>query len=104
MCATRRSRTWRQTSLASSAWPTRAGLHERPIYTKEENVNDETPMTKAERAELAKVVRMNERVAKAAAAQRAAELLADFEAQVATDYHLNDEVVWQEAYASAKAA
>jgi len=60
-------------------------------------------MTKAEREELAKLVRRREKLAKAAASQRAAEMMADFESQVATDYHLNDQAVWEEAHAAVAA-
>jgi len=60
--------------------------------------------TKSELAELTRLVRLRERVAKSQASARAAELLAEFEAQVATDYHLNDEQIWEEAYAVVEAA
>jgi hypothetical protein len=54
--------------------------------------------TKTERNELAQLVRRREKVAKADAERVGAERLATFEAQVATDYHLNDDAVWSEAF------
>jgi hypothetical protein len=54
-------------------------------------------MTKAERDELAKLVRRREKLAKADADQRGAELLADFERQMAAIYQPDDDPVWQEA-------
>lgn len=61
-------------------------------------------MTKGERDELARLVRMRARVAKDQATTRGAEMLAEFEAQVATDYHLNDQEVWKEAASVVAAA
>lgn len=54
-------------------------------------------MTGREREALAKVVRLNERVAKAAAKQRAAELKADAEEQLARRYHFDENAVWKAA-------
>jgi hypothetical protein len=48
-------------------------------------------MTKGERDELAKVVRLRARVAKADVDASKARLLADFEEQVATEYDMHDE-------------
>lgn len=54
-------------------------------------------MTGKERTELAKLCRQRERVAKTMAAQRASELLADFERQLATEYSWDQEETWAEA-------
>ena len=56
-----------------------------------------TEMTKGERNDLAKLVRQNERLAKTAATQRSAELLADFERQLGTIYSFDDDEVWKAA-------
>jgi hypothetical protein len=61
-------------------------------------------MTKAERADLFKLVRARERVAKTATSGRAAELKADFEQQLATRYTPDDDPVWKEAYRIAEEA
>jgi hypothetical protein len=53
-------------------------------------------MTKAERADLARVIRGREKLAKTAATQRAAALRADFEKQLASIYDYNDDAVWKE--------
>lgn len=63
-----------------------------------------TEMTRRDRDELAKLTRQREKLAKARAKQRSLDLLAEFEAQVATDYHLNDEQAWEEAHAEARQA
>ena len=54
-------------------------------------MSNELLMTRAEREELAKVVRMRARVAKADVDAHKAKLLADFEEQVATEYDMHDE-------------
>ena len=61
-------------------------------------------MTKSERAELGQLIRKREKVMKAAAEERAAEMLADFEAQCAAIYSFNDDEVWAKAMAEAQAA
>lgn len=61
-------------------------------------------MTKAERDDLAKLVRRREKIAKADADRLAAEMLAEFELQVATDYRINDDDVWAQAHAAAEEA
>lgn len=60
-------------------------------------------MTKREREDLAALVRRREKLAKAAAKQRAAELLADAEAKLSDRFRSEDER-WREAVAVAKAA
>jgi hypothetical protein len=52
-------------------------------------------MTRREREDLAALVRRREKVAKTAAAQRAAELLADFEAQCAARYAYDEDATWR---------
>jgi hypothetical protein len=58
-------------------------------------------MTKRERDELASLVRRREKVAKTSASQRSAELLADFEQQMATIYSAEDEA-WKDVTAGAR--
>ena len=58
-------------------------------------------MSKGERDDLWRLIQQRERVLKSAAKQRSAELLADFENQIASEYAFDDDAVWQEA---AKAA
>jgi hypothetical protein len=62
------------------------------------------PMTKSEREDLAKLIRNRERVMKAAAAQRSAELLAEFEQQMASEYSFNQDATWRAAMEAANAA
>ena len=54
-------------------------------------------ITKAEKADLLRIARLREKVAKNAAGQRSAELMADFEAQLATEYHFDQDKVWRAA-------
>jgi hypothetical protein len=61
-------------------------------------------LTKAEQADLLKVIRGRERVAKFAAAQRAAELRTDFEAQISKIYSFDDNDIWKAAMAAATQA
>jgi hypothetical protein len=60
-------------------------------------------ISKADREELAKILTARERVAKSVVEQRAAELLADVEQQLATRYTISDEA-WHDLTAAAKAA
>lgn len=57
-------------------------------------------MSRRDREELAKLVRRREKLAKAAAGSRAAELLANFEQQLATTYDPLDSA-WREAHEEA---
>ena len=52
-------------------------------------------MTAREREELAKLLRAQARVAKIEARERAAQLLAECEAQLAKEYHIDDPI-WKE--------
>jgi hypothetical protein len=61
-------------------------------------------MTRAERHDLLVLARKREKVAKTEAEARAAELLADFEHQMASIYHWDDSAVWSEAHRIAKEA
>lgn len=61
-------------------------------------------MTKGERAELLSLVKKRERVMKAAAAERSAALLAEFDAQSAKIYHFDDDAIWSELFEQAKLA
>jgi hypothetical protein len=53
-------------------------------------------MTKSDRAELQKLANKREKVAKAQVDQVAAERLAEFESQAASDYRVHDDEVWAE--------
>jgi hypothetical protein len=64
----------------------------------------DVPMTKKERDELARLVRRREKLAKLEAERLAAERLAEFEKEVASDYHVDDETVWKEALIAASSA
>jgi hypothetical protein len=66
-------------------------------------VSIDNPMTKAERDELARLVRRREKMAKADAERVAAEREADFEHQLAKTYDAYDEA-WREAYKRASVA
>lgn len=61
-------------------------------------------MTKAEREALAKLIRQRERLAKTAAAERSAKLMADFEQQADRHYSYNEDAVWARVMAEAKEA
>lgn len=61
-------------------------------------------MTKSERSELGALIRKRERVMKAAAEERAAAMLADFEKQCASIYSYDDDKVWAAAMAEVEAA
>ena len=64
----------------------------------------EKPMTKSEREDLARLIRNRERVMKSAASQRSAELLAEFEQQMASIYHYDQDAVWKAAHDAAALA
>mgnify|MGYP001225616460 CR=1 FL=1 len=61
-------------------------------------------LTAKDRESILKVARLNERVAKTAIRQRSAELLANFERDLAAEFSFNDDAVWSQAVASAKEA
>lgn len=61
-------------------------------------------MTKAERADLLSLIRKRERVMKTMAAERSAEMMAEFEAQSAKIYTFNDDAIWAKAQEDARAA
>ena len=64
--------------------------------------NGETAsLTKAEREDLLRLARMRERVAKSGLAQRSAQLLAEFEQQMASEYSYDQDTVWKAAAAAA---
>jgi len=54
-------------------------------------------MTKGERTELGQLIRKRERVMKAAASQRSAEMIAELDRQLATIYSFDDDEVWKQA-------
>ena len=60
-------------------------------------------MTRADRETLIKIARQRERVAKSDAKERAAHLLADFEAQMDRRYVFDENEVWQKAVEAADA-
>ena len=59
------------------------------------------PMTSREREALAKLVRLREKVAKSAARERASELRAEYEAQLAAEYSFDDHETWAPAQGAA---
>ena len=63
-----------------------------------------TAMTKGERDQLLSLVKARARVAKAGIDQRKAELVADFEQQLAAQYLPSDHPAWQKAFEALKDA
>jgi hypothetical protein len=61
-------------------------------------------MTKSEREDFRRLINNREKVLKTAAKQRSAELLAEFEQQVASEYSYNQDHIWEKAVAAAGAA
>ena len=59
-------------------------------------------MMKGEREELLRLVRVRDKALKSAAKQSSAEIIADFENQMASEYSFDDDAVWQEAHRLAK--
>jgi hypothetical protein len=59
-------------------------------------------MTRTEREALQRLIRDREKVQKSAAKQRSADILADFENQIAAVYSFDDDAVWAEAAKEAK--
>lgn len=60
-------------------------------------------ITKSEIENLQRLVRQRERVQKSAAKQRSADLLADFENQMASEFSFDDDATWARAKAEAEA-
>jgi hypothetical protein len=54
-------------------------------------------ITKGERDDLQRLIRQREKVLKSAAKQRSAELLADFENQMGSEFSFDDDEVWRQA-------
>jgi hypothetical protein len=54
-------------------------------------------ITKSEREDLQRLIRQREKVLKSAARQRSAELLADFENQMGSEFSFDDDEVWHQA-------
>jgi hypothetical protein len=59
-------------------------------------------MTKTERSELGQLIRKRERVMKSQAAERAALMLAEFDAQSARIYSFDDDEIWEKATREAR--
>jgi hypothetical protein len=59
-------------------------------------------MTRSEREDLQRLVRQRQKVLKSAAKQRSAELLADFENQMGSEYSFDQDEVWAKATESAE--
>lgn len=62
------------------------------------------PMNKGEREDLQRLIKQRERVLKSAASLRSAELLADFDNQLAAEFRFDDDEVWAQAQAIAQEA
>jgi hypothetical protein len=60
-------------------------------------------ITKGEREDLQRLIRQRERVLKSAAKQRSAELIADFENQMGSEFSFDDDAVWAKAKEQAHA-
>jgi hypothetical protein len=60
-------------------------------------------MTRGEREDLQRLIRQREKVLKSAAKQRSAELLADFENQMGSEYAFDSDEVWASAMKAAEA-
>src|SRR5215472_12730158 len=63
-----------------------------------------TPLTKAETLRLQTLIRQREKLLRSAAAQRSAELMADFERQLASEYSWDQDEIWHQAFDTAKRA
>lgn len=61
-------------------------------------------MSKSERVELGQLIRKRERVMKSLASERAAQMLAEFDAQSATLYSFDQDEIWEEATKIAEAS
>jgi len=59
-------------------------------------------MSKGERTELGQLIRKQERVMKAAASERSAKLMAEFEQQMDETFSFNDDAIWKQAVDAAK--
>jgi len=59
-------------------------------------------MSKSEREDLQRLVRQREKVLKSAAKQRSAELIADFENQMGSEYYGDQDPVWAQVVAEAQ--
>ena len=61
-------------------------------------------MTRAEQSDLLRLIRGREKVAKTAAAQRAAEMRADFAAKLAATFSFDQDALWKSAHDEARKA
>jgi hypothetical protein len=66
-------------------------------------LTNDNKMTKGERDDLRRLIVRREKVLKSAAKQRSAELLADFDSQLAAEYSFDADAVWEAAARLAKA-
>jgi hypothetical protein len=62
----------------------------------------EASISKTEREDLHRLIRQRERVLKSAAKQRSAELIADFENQMGSEFSFDDDKVWKQAMEEAQ--
>jgi hypothetical protein len=62
-----------------------------------------TPITRAEREDLQRLIRQREKVLKSAATQRSADLVADFVNQLNAEFSFDDDATWAEAKREAEA-
>jgi hypothetical protein len=62
---------------------------------------DTASLTRAEREDLLRLAKMRERVAKTGLTQRSAQLLAEFEQQMASEYSYDQDTFWKAAAAAA---
>ncbi len=66
-------------------------------------MNSQTAMTKGEREDLQRLVRQREKVLESAAKLRSADVRADFENQMGSEYAFDDDEVWADALKAADA-
>lgn len=69
-----------------------------------ENIPETKKMTKSERSELGQLIRKRERVMKSMAAERSAQMLAEFDTQLAAIYSFDDDATWAKAKTEAEKA
>lgn len=67
-------------------------------------MDSERLMTRGEREDLQRLIKQREKVLKSAAALRSAELLADFDNQLAAEFRFDDDEIWAQAAAVAQEA
>src|SRR5262245_35972447 len=91
----------RAARLSGSQERARAQAQERGGHIMTDAIQ-QAPMTKGEREDLQRLIRQREKVLKSAAKQRSAELIADFENQMGSEFSFDDDAVWERAAKATK--